>query len=397
MQMQQLQSQGFTGGSNGSHDPAMLLQRMAEMMDWKDDGMAQMAQQMMNQRNNQIQNRAMTGPPGLQNQQMPFRSQSQQQPPAWSNEQQQPRGWSSDQLPNSQQFYNRSTDMDDPDVEELLHHLRGGGPNNRSLHPNDHRMYDPQEQPRTFSSGASFNRNYEEIITQEDVLEPRRSSTWGPMEPGRDSMQMMARRGTDVGGTRRAAVSKFPGLGSHGNAKQVNSDAYGPESFAACSKQAASPSKIKATAPEPKESVKSKAAANRIIKFIIPAEADADIDLDEPLPELDTPCRVIIGPTDLAVQPLQLKDAVLPNPYAASFSFVQSREEQTCLSDCLRLAHARSFSAPLSFGSVLHVINWPGDSCRPCMFEHRPGRCKKAWLCDFCHCHDYKKNRKPAG
>lgn len=40
----------------------------------------------------------------------------------------------------------------------------------------------------------------------------------------------------------------------------------------------------------------------------------------------------------------------------------------------------------LSFGSVLHLCGHL-DHCRPCMFERKARRCKKSWLCDFCHFH----------
>mmetsp|Transcript_81709 Transcript_81709/g.239875 ORF Transcript_81709/g.239875 Transcript_81709/m.239875 type:complete len:476 (+) Transcript_81709:132-1559(+) len=108
---------------------------------------------------------------------------------------------------------------------------------------------------------------------------------------------------------------------------------------------------------------------------------------------------VIVGPTELAVQPMKLKDVSLPMQTGLSNNSVLKKpisSSPRCLSisDCLRLANVRPFEAPLSFGSALHLSCGPGHQCRPCMFERWAGRCNKSWLCDFCHLHTVQKARR---
>eukprot|EP00913_Durusdinium_trenchii_P016747 g15741.t1 len=63
------------------------------------------------------------------------------------------------------------------------------------------------------------------------------------------------------------------------------------------------------------------------------------------------------------------------------------------VSDVLRLkAQDRPQLQVCSFGSLLHSCQTEAP-CRPCMFERVPGRCKKAWLCDFCHLHSGRKKK----
>ncbi|CAJ1416266.1 unnamed protein product [Effrenium voratum] len=61
------------------------------------------------------------------------------------------------------------------------------------------------------------------------------------------------------------------------------------------------------------------------------------------------------------------------------------------VTDVLRLSQADT-SQVRSFGSLLHSCRTEAP-CRPCMFERVPGRCKKAWLCDFCHLHSGRKRK----
>lgn len=116
--------------------------------------------------------------------------------------------------------------------------------------------------------------------------------------------------------------------------------------------------------------------------------------------------EVIVGPSNLAVTPFQLKDLWLPRNGRRGATSISSDLRCMAMSDARYLAEARRVDAPLSFGSVLHHLQGGQVSpsctklmCRPCMFEHWPGRCKKSILCDFCHMHEdvkYKQS-KPTG
>ncbi|CAE7254688.1 PKAR [Symbiodinium natans] len=76
---------------------------------------------------------------------------------------------------------------------------------------------------------------------------------------------------------------------------------------------------------------------------------------------------------------------------------LKSHRKCLAVSDALRLKAARQ-NAPLSFGSVSHLqTRQPLQNCRPCMFEQRPGRCRKSFLCDFCHlAHPNRQKVKPS-
>mmetsp|Transcript_45819 Transcript_45819/g.106463 ORF Transcript_45819/g.106463 Transcript_45819/m.106463 type:complete len:231 (-) Transcript_45819:244-936(-) len=108
--------------------------------------------------------------------------------------------------------------------------------------------------------------------------------------------------------------------------------------------------------------------------------------------------QVLIGPTHLATTPVPLSTVCLPSTSLGARP-IQSSEDHLVLTDLLRLAEARQGQAPLSFGSAMHVVHGRSQSCRPCMFERRPGRCTKGWLCDFCHLHakPVRRNRGSAG
>lgn len=108
---------------------------------------------------------------------------------------------------------------------------------------------------------------------------------------------------------------------------------------------------------------------------------------DECLLEEDD-VEVLVGPTHLAVKPLRLEDQTLPHTCCdGSIVHMPLMSGPRCmiLSEAMRLSNARSWQAPLSFGSVLHLNMGKKASCRPCMFERWAGRCTKSWLCDFCH------------
>lgn len=95
--------------------------------------------------------------------------------------------------------------------------------------------------------------------------------------------------------------------------------------------------------------------------------------------------EIILGPTQLAAYASSLQDLFLPDGLGSDSAPIKSHGQCLALSDALRLAKARSFNAPLSFGSVAHLVTRQPLQCRPCMFEQRPGRCRKSYLCDFCH------------
>merc|ERR1712008_89000 len=109
---------------------------------------------------------------------------------------------------------------------------------------------------------------------------------------------------------------------------------------------------------------------------------------DDGLLEDDDDVEVLVGPTHLAVKPLRLEDQTLPHTCCdGSIVHMPLMSGPRCmiLSEAMRLSNARSWQAPLSFGSVLHLSMGKKASCRPCMFERWAGRCTKSWLCDFCH------------
>eukprot|EP00930_Biecheleria_cincta_P024771 TRINITY_DN17698_c0_g1_i1.p1 TRINITY_DN17698_c0_g1~~TRINITY_DN17698_c0_g1_i1.p1 ORF type:complete len:636 (-),score=87.60 TRINITY_DN17698_c0_g1_i1:107-2014(-) len=95
---------------------------------------------------------------------------------------------------------------------------------------------------------------------------------------------------------------------------------------------------------------------------------------------------VLVGPTELLSAGLGLKNLALPaGGKSKKWVPLMSCPRFVALTDGIRLARAQSFATPLSFGSTLHLMGQPLDMCRPCMFEQRPGRCKKSFCCDFCH------------
>jgi len=112
---------------------------------------------------------------------------------------------------------------------------------------------------------------------------------------------------------------------------------------------------------------------------------DSDSDGLEEQPELD----IIVGPTSLAFGTMVSSDIHLPSAGGVQGTVaLRSHAKQLSVGDCFRLASAAA--VPMSFGSAAHIMGMQ-QSCRPCMFEHWPGRCKKSWLCDFCHGHDFRE------
>lgn len=127
------------------------------------------------------------------------------------------------------------------------------------------------------------------------------------------------------------------------------------------------------------------------------------VELDAPAPDdPEDDVRVIVGPSELATGEQNISSFSLPEDGNVGSKQqpwipIQSNERVLCLSDVLRLGKARSMQAPLSFGSVIHLLGHKEPPCRPCMYEHWPGRCKKSWLCDFCHCPQYRKKYSGQG
>jgi hypothetical protein len=104
--------------------------------------------------------------------------------------------------------------------------------------------------------------------------------------------------------------------------------------------------------------------------------------------------EVIVGPTYLSVAPMEFHQIHLTD-FKQGDAPMAIRSGQKCLhlSDVTRLGQVRP-EAPVSFGSSRHAVFGPcKERCRPCMFERWPGRCTKAWLCDFCHLHAKKPRR----
>mmetsp|Transcript_103113 Transcript_103113/g.204793 ORF Transcript_103113/g.204793 Transcript_103113/m.204793 type:complete len:494 (+) Transcript_103113:34-1515(+) len=108
-------------------------------------------------------------------------------------------------------------------------------------------------------------------------------------------------------------------------------------------------------------------------------------------PSGDEDDEIIIGPTQFAVQASCFEDVWIPA--GNKLHPVLSRPHRLFITDVIRLSGlVEDAGAPLSFGSLLHICGHQ-HKCRPCMFERVPGRCRKLWLCDFCHLHVGRKRR----
>lgn len=139
--------------------------------------------------------------------------------------------------------------------------------------------------------------------------------------------------------------------------------------------------------PSTKDSQASSPAAAKARRLRCHRTEDSDTDSLEMQPDVE----IIIGPTSLAFGSLSPSTIELPSTGVEGTAALKSHSKQLSVGDCLRLASAGT-AAPMSFGSALHITGVEGR-CRPCMFEHWPGRCKKSWLCDFCHSHEFREVR----
>lgn len=116
------------------------------------------------------------------------------------------------------------------------------------------------------------------------------------------------------------------------------------------------------------------------------ADSEAEMQLEAGPEDVE----IIVGPTDHAVLPLSFEKLWINDDSVA----VRSRSKHLSVSDVLLLkSEPEPTNTVRSFGSLLHSCRTEA-TCRPCMFERVPGRCKKAWLCDFCHLHSGRKKKK---
>lgn len=98
---------------------------------------------------------------------------------------------------------------------------------------------------------------------------------------------------------------------------------------------------------------------------------------------------VILGPTENAVMPNKLEDAVIPHPRTGVLQPLRSRSASVSLREVIALRAYRlndkKFTA--SFGSLNHLCG-DTDNCRTCIYEaKRKLGCSRSWSCDFCHLH----------
>eukprot|EP00929_Paragymnodinium_shiwhaense_P012885 TRINITY_DN120765_c0_g1_i1.p1 TRINITY_DN120765_c0_g1~~TRINITY_DN120765_c0_g1_i1.p1 ORF type:complete len:628 (+),score=113.78 TRINITY_DN120765_c0_g1_i1:177-2060(+) len=96
----------------------------------------------------------------------------------------------------------------------------------------------------------------------------------------------------------------------------------------------------------------------------------------------------IVGPTHMSVHPYNLQDMYLINDMGEK-AFVLSGPKELHFSELKLLITPPQPGVKLSYGSILHM-NYDAGKCRPCMFERVVGRCRRRWLCDFCHMHTKK-------
>lgn len=122
----------------------------------------------------------------------------------------------------------------------------------------------------------------------------------------------------------------------------------------------------------------------------------------EPSSEEDEPSdgeagvEVVIGPTPMAVQPYVMEELHIPDSFSdGGKRAIVSCSNRVSIGEVSRLRVLPDGSdcpLPVSFGSVLHICGHE-QHCRPCMFERSAGRCRKGWLCDFCHMHNRRKRK----
>lgn len=134
-----------------------------------------------------------------------------------------------------------------------------------------------------------------------------------------------------------------------------------------------------------------------VLKTVIDDKADLETQESES-ENSGSDYDVLVGPTELVSANLGLCNLALPTGSGKSKNLVPliSRPHMVAVSDGIRLAKAQSFEKPLSFGSTLHLMGGALELCRPCMFEQRPGRCKKSYCCDFCHVGPHRSQARKA-
>eukprot|EP00448_Togula_jolla_P013273 CAMPEP_0170580630 /NCGR_PEP_ID=MMETSP0224-20130122/6610_1 /TAXON_ID=285029 /ORGANISM="Togula jolla, Strain CCCM 725" /LENGTH=250 /DNA_ID=CAMNT_0010903715 /DNA_START=170 /DNA_END=920 /DNA_ORIENTATION=- len=119
-----------------------------------------------------------------------------------------------------------------------------------------------------------------------------------------------------------------------------------------------------------------------------------DFDMESELSDItsldDDLVEIVVGPTAQATSAVSMDALSLSHEDEHGRHYFPILSSPGCLylGDVRRLSQARLRSAPLSFGSIVHLNFGATQNCRPCMFEkQRSGRCRRSWLCDFCHMH----------
>jgi len=101
----------------------------------------------------------------------------------------------------------------------------------------------------------------------------------------------------------------------------------------------------------------------------------------------EEPTQVLVGPSPLASIFHNINDFCLPSG-PDSRRRIRSSADALFFSETKMLSASRPGGGPVSFGSVPHLCLASGGKCRPCMFEKsRHRKCRRSWLCDFCHLH----------
>eukprot|EP00439_Symbiodinium_sp_Y106_P066982 s929_g11.t1 len=197
--------------------------------------------------------------------------------------------------------------------------------------------------------------------------------------------------------SRQTSKQKSPQNQSRGFTEPVSkpSKQRAAAALAASAASAASAAPAAATAAAAAATAPTQRPVRKTMKEIVaevttPTDTEAEFEMEEKDEE------IIVGPTIHAVQPLTFEDLWIESSVPGEKCPVRSRSSVLSVSDVLRLRHTPSETPePVqvrSFGSLVHSCETRAP-CRPCMFERVPGRCKKSWLCDFCHLHSGRKKK----
>eukprot|EP00440_Ansanella_granifera_P040350 gb/GFBE01043765.1/.p1 GENE.gb/GFBE01043765.1/~~gb/GFBE01043765.1/.p1 ORF type:complete len:567 (+),score=79.99 gb/GFBE01043765.1/:1-1701(+) len=136
--------------------------------------------------------------------------------------------------------------------------------------------------------------------------------------------------------------------------------------------------------------VRRKSMLEIVAEVETPPSSDDEFEAESALSPDWLELEIVVGPTQFAVMPRKFEDFWIEDKSGHKES-INSHAVTLSVRDILRLTAARDDPQPLSFGSLPHVCGF--EKCRPCMFERTAGRCKKIWLCDFCHLHSGRKGK----